>query len=286
MENNTNPKKTLLAVFAHPDDESFGIGGTLALYASQGVDVHLVCATKGEVGDVAPEFMEGYASIAEVRTAELYCAAENLGISEVHFLGYRDSGMPGSGNNSHPQSLVSAPLEEVAAKVVGYIRELRPQVVITFDPHGGYFHPDHIAIQKAALQAFHAAGDESQFPGDLPAFQPQSLYYMVFPRGFLRFAVRLWRLIGKDPTKFGRNKDIDLEKMAGAQDFPIHAVINYRSVAASKIAADECHASQFDMGPSNPLMTLFRRLSSGKDNFMRAHPPVTGKRKLKDLFAD
>ena len=81
MTNTQNPKKTLLAVLAHTDDESFGMGGTLALYASQGVDVHLVCATKGEAGEVAPEFMQGYDSIADVRMAELNCAGENLDLS-------------------------------------------------------------------------------------------------------------------------------------------------------------------------------------------------------------
>src|SRR3989304_5201223 len=88
--------KKILAALAHPDDESFGMGGTLALYAQRGVDVHLVCATRGEAGTVEAEHLEGYASIAERRVAELRCAALRLGLSGVHFLDYRDSGMPGS----------------------------------------------------------------------------------------------------------------------------------------------------------------------------------------------
>ena len=131
-----------MAVLAHPDDETFGMGGTLALYAQKGVSVHLICATRGEVGDVEPHFMEGYESIGELREHELRCAAEILGLSGVHFLDYRDSGMPGSPDNEHPQALAAAPLDEVAAKVTGYIRELQPQVVLTFDPIGGYRHPD------------------------------------------------------------------------------------------------------------------------------------------------
>jgi N-acetyl-1-D-myo-inositol-2-amino-2-deoxy-alpha-D-glucopyranoside deacetylase len=105
-------KSTLLAVLAHPDDESFGMGGTLALYAARGVEVHLVCATRGEVGEVSPELMKGFSSIAERREAELRCAAGVLGLAGVHFLDYRDSGMPGSEDNTHPQALAAQPLED------------------------------------------------------------------------------------------------------------------------------------------------------------------------------
>ena len=202
-------KLMLLAVLAHPDDESFGLGGTLALYAERGVETHLVCATRGEVGTVDAEHLEGYASIAERRVDELRCAAGILGLNGVHFLDYRDSGMPGSPDNSHPQALAAAPLDEVAGKIVGYIRRLQPQVVLTFDPIGGYKHPDHIAIQRATLQAFHLAGDAGYITED-PPFQPQKLYYQVIPKGFLRIAVRLLPLFGRDPRRFGRNADIDL----------------------------------------------------------------------------
>src|ERR671937_2056394 len=130
-------RKTLLAVFAHPDDETFGPGGTLALYARRGVDVHLLCATRGELGE-APSDLRGYASTAEMREAELRCASEVLALKSVRFLGYRDSGMPGSPDNRHPQATVMSPLDEVARKIACHMRELTPQVVITFDPIGGY----------------------------------------------------------------------------------------------------------------------------------------------------
>jgi LmbE family N-acetylglucosaminyl deacetylase len=84
--------KTLLAVLAHPDDESFGLGGTLALYARRGVATYLVCATRGEAGDVAAEHLDGFKDIADKRTAELVCAASILGLKHVFYLGYRDSG--------------------------------------------------------------------------------------------------------------------------------------------------------------------------------------------------
>src|SRR5512136_2023293 len=195
-------KQTLLVVLAHPDDESFGMGGTLAAYAARGVDVHLVCATRGEVGEVAPEKLDGFKSIGELRESELRCAAGILGLKSVHFLNYRDSGMPGSPDNLHPQALAAQPLDEVAANVVCYIRELKPQVVLTFDPIGGYRHPDHIAIHQATVRAFEAAETlREAWPEDdgLPAYQPQKLYFQTIPRGMLRAAVILLRLVGQDP---------------------------------------------------------------------------------------
>lgn len=282
----TEQKKTILAVLAHPDDESFGMGGTIAHYSEQGVDVHLVCATRGEVGDVAPELLEGYGSVGEFRETELMCAAEKLGLASVKFLDYRDSGMAGSKDNNNPTCLYAAPVEEVTAKVVEHIRNLRPQVLVTFDPNGGYHHPDHIAIHNATVAAFHAAGDENQFPGDLPAYQPDKLYYSIFPRGYLRFAVRVMRLLGRDPKKFGRNQDIDLEMLVGDQDYPIHVRINYRKVIKRKEAANRCHASQLDFSSSNPWFAIVNRLLSGKDYFMRAFPPVNGNRRVADLFQD
>src|SRR5262245_41936545 len=104
-------------VYAHPDDETFGHGGTIARYASAGVAVHYACATRGEVGGVAPELLEGYTDVAALRTAELECAARTLGMAAVHFLGYRDSGMAGSPDNQHPAALVQAPVERVAGQV-------------------------------------------------------------------------------------------------------------------------------------------------------------------------
>lgn len=170
---------TLLAITAHPDDETFGLGGTLALYARRGVQVHLVCATRGEAGEIDPVYMEGFSTKAAVRESELRCAAGQLGLAGVHLLDYRDSGMTGSPDNHHPRALAAQPVDQVAAELTAWIRRLRPQVVITFDPIGGYYHPDHIAVHKATLRAFHAAGDPRAFSNHLPAHQPQKLYYQV-----------------------------------------------------------------------------------------------------------
>jgi LmbE family N-acetylglucosaminyl deacetylase len=279
-----NNRPTLLAVLAHPDDESFGMGGTLALYAQQGVAVHLVCATRGEVGEVEAERLEGYGSIAELRQNELRCAASKLGLAGVHFLDYRDSGMAGSQNNRHPQALANAPVEEVAGKVVHYIRRLRPQVVLTFDPIGGYRHPDHIAMHRATVEAFHKAGDAEAYPADLQPYQPKKLYYHTMPRRIMRWAVRLMPLFGADPRHWGINGDVDLTAVVN-EDFPVHARIDYREVQERKIAASECHASQG--GPSlsrGPLRWAFR-LAAGKDNFIRAYPPPEPGLRERDLFA-
>ena len=127
-------KPVILSVLAHPDDESFGMGGTLALYAERGADVHLICATRGEVGEMDEKYMQGFDSIADRRESELRCAAGILGLAGVYFLDYRDSGMPGSPDNEHPRALFAQPVDDVAKKVVAYIRELKPDVVLTFDP--------------------------------------------------------------------------------------------------------------------------------------------------------
>jgi LmbE family N-acetylglucosaminyl deacetylase len=278
-------ERVLLSVLAHPDDESFGMGGSLALYAERGVKVHLVCATRGESGEVDPEYLEGFETVADRRMSELRCAAGVLGLTGVYFLDYRDSGMPGSPENEHPQALVAQPLDEVAAKIVTYMRKLKPDVVLTFDPIGGYRHPDHIAIHKATVRAFELSGDPSYEDG-LPPYKPARLYYHHIPKGLLRWTVRLMPLIGKDPSKFGRNQDIDLAALVKEGDFPVHAKINYREVRDKRDAAADCHASQLgsSLRSGNPISRLLRLLGS-KDQFTRAYPEPEPGLKEKDLFA-
>jgi LmbE family N-acetylglucosaminyl deacetylase len=141
--------RTLLAVFAHPDDESFGPGGTLAKYAAEGVAVHLICATLGEAGESDTPELGECEDLPCRREQELRCAADILGLAEVHLLGYRDSGMAGSPANQHPRALMQADPDVLAEQVADLMRRLRPQVALTFDPFGGYGHPDHIAMHRA-----------------------------------------------------------------------------------------------------------------------------------------
>ncbi len=276
-------KPVLLAVLAHPDDETFGTGGTLAMYARRGVAVYLVCATRGEVGDAPAELLKNYSSVAELREAELRCASGLLQLSGIYFLDYRDSGMPGSPDNQHPQALAAAPEGEVAAKVVHYIRLLRPQVVITFDPIGGYHHPDHIAIQKAATRAFYEAADPAIAPDDLPAYQPQKLYYSTISKRMLRIAVRVMPLFGRDPHKFGRNGDIDLASIA-AVNFPTQASIDYAPVAEIRAQAAACHSSQGGTSMARGVQGWIMRLAGQHENFMRAYPEVMKRKIERDLF--
>ena len=273
-------QRTLLAVFAHPDDE-LSAGGTLAHYARTGAHAHLICATRGEVGDAPPD-LKGFASVGEMREAELQCASNNLGLESVHFLGYRDSGMPGSPDNAHPQSLVSAPLDEVAQKIAAHIRRVKPQVVITFDPIGGYRHPDHIAIHQATVAAFQIAGDPARDIEGMPPYAPQKLYLVVFSRAFLRAAVGLLRLFRQDPTHFGKNRDVDITSFVQV-DYPTHARIDVRDALTQKERATACHSSQMG-GMGGAPARLAMRLFSGAETYMRAIPANPPAHLERDLF--
>ena len=276
--------KIILAVLAHPDDESFGLGGTLALYAQKGYDTYLICATRGEVGTVDAEHLNGFKDTAELRTGELERAAKILGLKQVFYLGYRDSGMPGTEANKHPEAQINHSINEVAGKVVRYVRELNPDVVLTFDPIGGYKHPDHIHIHKATVLAFEKADDASFHPEAGSPFKPRALYYQVFPRGFLKWMTRLMPLTGKDPTRWGRNGDMNLKELAEV-DFPVHVRLDVRPVAEIKRQAGAQHASQGGVGMRRGLMGFIMRLFGETEDYMRAYPAVDGSfRRKHDLF--
>ena len=156
----------VLAAFAHPDDEGFGPGGTLALLAAAGSAVTLVCATNGDVGEISDPALATPETLGQVRQQELRAAMAVTGVPDVRFLGYRDSGMQGTDDNNNPSSLYQASAGEVVGALVDIMREVRPNVVITHDPSGGYGHPDHITVHHRVTQAFQASGD--------PAWQPTS----------------------------------------------------------------------------------------------------------------
>ncbi len=280
-------QRTLIFFGAHPDDESFGVGSTLAQYAAAGVKVYYVCSTGGEAGTVEPEYMKGYATIAELRSAELKCAAQVLGLAGVVYLGYRDSGMRGSEDNKHPDALAMAPIQEVVGRMVRIIREIRPDVVITHDASGGYAHPDHVATHNAAVRAFYATGDPSQYPEACPVFQPRKLYFGVRPRGMMKMMVKLMPLFGQDPRHFGRNKDVDLTRTIGVE-YPVHAVIRLTKQAVQiRNKAAACHASQGG-GQHRPgpfmILRIIEKLRGQRDYFMRGYPTPTHGRQEEDLF--
>lgn len=272
---------------AHPDDESFGVGGTLAQYAAAGHKVYYVCGTRGEVGEVALEMLKGYDSIADLRTHELECAAKVLGLADVIFLGYRDSGMAGTPDNKHPKALAAAPTEQVARKIVEIFRKIKPDVVLTSDPNGGYGHPDHIAIHKATMMAFNMSGDPQKYPEAGPPFQPQKLYFHVFPRRFFKFMIKVWQILGRDVHHMGRNKDIDFTAFM-EPEFPVHcAVLLKKKSLETRNRAAACHASQLVPGGSprrGGLMGLLNKIFGQRDCYTRVYPPVKGHLHERDLF--
>lgn len=279
--------RRLLAVLAHPDDESFGPGGTLAKYARAGVDVHIAIATDGAAGSVTDEFKDQRDRLVEIRQAELAAAVNILG-GTLHNLGYRDSGYKGDPANNHPDAFIQADLAESTGRVVQLIRQIRPQVIMTHDETGGYYHPDHIRCYEITTAAFHAAGDSEQYQDiGLAPYQPERLYYSVFPNRFLKFFVFLMRLRGQDPKRVGRNNDIDFTNLGRpAEDLHVH--IDIKDVWDIKRRASAEHRSQG--GGTSSFMgripTWMQKRILGKEFFMRGIPLAMKGKQEAGFFPD
>jgi len=278
-------KPRLLISYAHPDDESFGLGAAIAKLVDEGVDVYLICATNGERGTISPELMEGYNSIAELRLAELDCAVHKLRIKEVFKLGYKDSGMMGSPTCDDTECLWQAPVEDVTRRCVGVIRDVQPQVVITFNKYGGYGHPDHIAIQRATTKAFELAGDASYATGQ-PTYQPQKLYFSSIPKRQLQLGMMLLRARGIDPRKLGRNKDLDLMAILENVE-PTHTILDVSRYFVAWDEANQCHKSQLGGGgPTWRMPLTLRKWFAPHQGFTRVHPaPPSNRIDEHSLFA-
>lgn len=274
---------SLLALFAHPDDEAFGTGGTLAHYAQAGVRTTLVCATRGEAGEIAEGVDATPQTLGAVRENELRCAAETMGVAELIFLDYRDSGMAGSPENQHPRAFINAPAEEVVPQLVRIIRQVRPEIVVTFEPNGGYGHPDHIAIHKHTVAAFHAAADASRYPEAGPAWQAARLYYTAIPRSFFTHMWEQLTALGRDMSDYGW---LENGGDHGWPDEAVTAVIDVGETVEAKWSALHCHRTQF--GPAN----LFRQLPEAMvkdlmrhESFSQAWPERATAAPDDDLFA-
>ncbi len=180
----------LLTVHAHPDDESSKGPATVARYHRDGVRTVLVCCTGGEEGDILNPAMDNEevrARLPEVRREELQRAADVIGYDEVVWLGYRDSGMPGSEANADPRSFAAAPFDEAVGRLVAVVRRVQPQVIVTYpEDQSEYPHPDHIRSHEIAAAAFDAAGDPERYPDAGPPFSPSKLYYTVWPAERMR----------------------------------------------------------------------------------------------------
>jgi mycothiol S-conjugate amidase len=173
----------ILALHAHPDDESSKGAGTVARYAADGARAVLVTATGGEAGDILNPAMdrpEVAARLAEIRAEELETAAAILGYAEIVMLGYRDSGMPETDDNGHPDAFVNADPEEALGALVAIARSERPEVVLGYDDHERYPHPDHLRVHDLSLELFDAAADGDRFPDAGPPWEIAKLYAPVF----------------------------------------------------------------------------------------------------------
>ena len=202
---------TLLAVHAHPDDEALGTGGTFLRYHDLGVRTVLVMCTRGECGEISDPALATPENLGEVRTRELEEAVRLMKVDRLIWLGYRDSGMAGTPDNDNPASFHQADLDEAVGRLVGIVREERPQVLISYDALGTYGHPDHIRAHQVTVAAFDAAGDASRFPEAGRPWQPARLYYSVRPRSRTESLLRAAREAGIEGL-FGAQTEADVRE--------------------------------------------------------------------------
>jgi LmbE family N-acetylglucosaminyl deacetylase len=204
-------RKRILFLLAHPDDESFGPGGTIARYARAGEEVHLATATRGEAGMTGDPPVTDKEHLGEVRTGELMAAAEILGVEQVHFLGFLDG------------QLLNVPREQLVEGAVGLVRRLRPHVIVGFGPGGISRHADHKVMCEVALAAFDRAGDPTWYPGGPPPWAPFKLY---------QFEISQKILSGWDVP------------LCGVPEEKLTAFIDTSEQVETKIRAFQCHRTQ------------------------------------------
>lgn len=273
----------LLAFHAHPDDESISMGGTLAEYASRGIPVTVVTATRGEAGEIhnRDDADEVRPVLGDIREAEERAACHVLGVEDIEFLGYRDSGMMGTGDNTHADSFWGADFAEAVGRLVRVIRARRPQVVTAYDPFGGYGHPDHIQVHRVGTAAFFASADIGRYPL-LPgeeSWQAPRLYWATWSRERMR------RIRREMSTDLGADGEPE-EPSSGT--LPEH-ITTRRDISAwlhLKQGALLCHDSQF--AADSWIRTLPEgRMSEflAEEVFVRAFSTVPGDPADPDLLA-
>ena len=263
------PTGGLVAIFAHPDDETFGVGGTMAHYAALGVPVTMVCATRGEVGEIAPGTDATPETLGQHREQELRDAMAILGVHDVRFLDFRDSGMRGTPENADPRNLMNAPSERVVGPLVEILRERQPDAVATWDASGGYGHPDHIATHHHATAAFQAAGGRGR------------LFQTAFPIEEWGRMLAAMRAAGIEMPDFGGD-----EQLAALPRIAPNCVIDVSPYFELKMRAMLAHRTQIT--PEDPFMRApedLRRSFFGREYFVRAHPALANGAVIDDLFA-
>jgi len=260
----------LFVVFAHPDDESMGMGGTLAKYAAQGVETYLVCASRGERGWFGPEQGNpGLSALGELREKELTKAVHELGMKEVSFLNYVDGEVDQADHN------------EAIGKIVTHIRRVTPQVVVTFPPDGNYGHPDHVAVGQFTSAAIVCAADASyKDPENVAPHRVSKLYYMVDSEDFIH-------LIAPFVGDLTFPVDDQIRGEVAWKEWMITTRIDMAEHCRAAWRAIQCHQSQL---PSLGLLAEMHEnagvaVLAMQGTFYRAFSLVNGGRAIeKDLF--
>jgi N-acetyl-1-D-myo-inositol-2-amino-2-deoxy-alpha-D-glucopyranoside deacetylase len=243
--------RRLLLVHAHPDDETINNGATMARYVAEGASVTLLTCTLGEEGEIlVPELEQLAADQADqlggYRIWELRAAMSALGVTDFRFLGgpgrYRDSGMMGTTANENPRAFWNADLDEAVAHAVAVVREVRPQVVVTYDENGGYGHPDHIQAHRVAMAAVEAAADPA-YRSDLGgAWSVSKVYWNAFPRSVLQQGIDALKAIGEESFFQGVDNADDIP--FAVPDEEVTAAVDGRAFVTHKDAAMRAHPTQ------------------------------------------
>ncbi|WP_406146129.1 N-acetyl-1-D-myo-inositol-2-amino-2-deoxy-alpha-D-glucopyranoside deacetylase [Streptomyces sp. NBC_01012] len=287
------PARRLLLVHAHPDDESINNGATMARYAAQGAHVALVTCTLGEEGEVIPPALAHLAAdrdggLGDHRVGELTAAMRELGVTDHRFLGgpgrFRDSGMMGTEQNHRPGAFWAADLDEAAGHLVGVIRSLRPQVLITYDPDGGYGHPDHIQAHRVAMRAADLAADPAYDPAAGAPHTVAKIYWNRVPRSVADAAFA--RLRETAPDAFPGIASTD-DVPGVVDDAEITTEIDGSAYAAAKTAAMRAHATQIAV--DGPFFALSNDLgqpvfTTEYYELVRGAPGGGGAFRERDLF--
>ena len=260
--------KRLLGVFAHPDDEGV-MSGAILHYATSGVETGLVYATRGEVGEISDPALATPANLGQVREEEMRAAADVLGVHDLWFLDYRDSGMAGTADNQNPRAFVQQREADAIGKLVAIIRTFRPQVMVTFDESGGYGHPDHIAIYRYATAAYHAAADDALYPELGPAYAVSKLYYGSFPRSGIKLMIEwLSTQMNEDDEDTSVFRGTDPDKL-GLPDDQIDVRLDVSQWREEKDRSWAMHRTQ--MNPNDMMGQIPQELRHKWQNFEYYH---------------
>jgi N-acetyl-1-D-myo-inositol-2-amino-2-deoxy-alpha-D-glucopyranoside deacetylase len=258
-------EQRLLLVHAHPDDETINNGATMARYVAEGAQVTLLTCTLGEEGEVlVPELAQLAADQADqlggYRILELREAMAALGVTDSRFLGgagrYRDSGMMGTPANDHPRAFWNADLDRAVADAVAVVREVRPQVLVTYDEKGGYGHPDHIQAHRVAMAAVDAAADAGYRLDLGEPWAVSKVYWSAVPRSVVRRGVEAMAALG-ETSPFDGLGDID-EVPFVVSDEQITAAVDGRAHVGRKDAAMRAYPTQITV--DGPFFALSNNL--------------------------